>query len=303
MPKVLVVDDSEIDRVRVRRFLTQHRADLELIFAENGAIALDVIIAENPDAIVTDLQMPEMNGLELVQQVKVCCPLIPIILMTAEGSESIAAEALNLGAVSYVPKSTLKEHLPATVDRTLEISFRDREHSRLMHSLVSSETEFLIENDPDLIEMVTNFYQEMLRTVPLKDESERFRVATALKHALWHVWYFGNLEIDPSISDEDQFRTLVKERCEAVPYANRSLTVAAQISPAQAEFRITHEGAQLSLPSEKIELDEAPFLRGFTLICAIMDDIQSENEGMTMRLRKNAKELEELVTLDVPHSN
>ena len=77
MAKVLIVDDSPVDR-RLAGKLLERRADgsgasedtgLTVVYAENGRDALDAIARERPDAVVSDLQMPVLNGLDLVLQV------------------------------------------------------------------------------------------------------------------------------------------------------------------------------------------------------------------------------------------
>ena len=93
MTNILVVDDSATDR-RVAGGLLQRRAGWNIQFAVDGREALGLIADETPDVVLTDLQMPEMNGLELVEAMRQHHPLVPVILMTAQGSESIAAEAL-----------------------------------------------------------------------------------------------------------------------------------------------------------------------------------------------------------------
>ncbi len=67
------------------------------------------------DLVITDLMMPETNGLELVAAVRQLYPQVPVILMTAYGNESIAVEALERGAASYVPKSQQADRLSDTV--------------------------------------------------------------------------------------------------------------------------------------------------------------------------------------------
>ena len=69
MPNVLVVDDSAIDRTRAGRLLEKEQG-IQVAYAVDGRAALDEIQSRIPDLIVTDLQMPEMNGLELVERLK-----------------------------------------------------------------------------------------------------------------------------------------------------------------------------------------------------------------------------------------
>ena len=74
-----------------------------------------------PDVVVTDVQMPEMDGLEFVTAARDLHPDVPVILMTAHGSERCALEALERGAASYVPKSQLVDTLLASVMQVLSL--------------------------------------------------------------------------------------------------------------------------------------------------------------------------------------
>ena len=97
MPTVLVVDDTAVDR-RLAGGLLENVPDVEVCYAENGKDALFKISTQLPDLVVTDLQMPEVDGLELVTTINDKYPGIPVVLMTAHGSEIVAAQALANGA-------------------------------------------------------------------------------------------------------------------------------------------------------------------------------------------------------------
>src|SRR5437764_9766136 len=100
---VLIVDDSPVDRCLMAGLL-ETELSLRVRFAADGAEALALIEREPPGLILTDLQMKPMDGLELVGAVRARHPLVPVILITAYGSEEIAVQALRRGAASYVPK-------------------------------------------------------------------------------------------------------------------------------------------------------------------------------------------------------
>src|SRR5262245_11212815 len=117
-PTVLVVDDSSVDLHLTQKIIESH-LHWNVTTAGNGAEALGLIYRSPPSLVVTDLVMPEIDGLELVRTIKRDLPLIPVVLMTAYGSEEMALKALQIGAASYVPKKTLEQDLPDTLDRTL----------------------------------------------------------------------------------------------------------------------------------------------------------------------------------------
>lgn len=292
MANVLVVDDSLIDRTLAGRLLQQDPR-FAVSFAENGRTALEEVRTNSPDVIVCDLQMPEMNGLELVEAVREEFPSIPVVLMTNRGSEEIAAEALRRGAASYVPKVRLADNLRETVDRILKAAAADKMHSRLMHSLEQCDSRFRLRNDPELIEPLVNHLQELLRCVPLGDESERLRVGVAIRHALWIAHYHGNLEIPLNGNpNDDEFQTLATQRRSQAPYHERSLTVSIQISTQEIIVTIHHEGPGIDISQLPPQLETAAvdhsWLRGFVLIPSVMDDVRYDNAGRAICLLHKA---------------
>ena len=117
---VLIVDDSAIDR-RLAGALVK-KADFEPVFAADGREALAQIARQMPAILVTDLHMPNMNGLELTEAVRKAHPSLPVVLMTAHGSEEIAMLALRTGAASFVRKRRLADDLATTLHAILELS-------------------------------------------------------------------------------------------------------------------------------------------------------------------------------------
>ncbi|MEO8269877.1 MAG: response regulator, partial [Aureliella sp.] len=111
---ILVVDDSPTQALCMRRLL---QGCFDVMTVANGKLALAAIHEKVPDLVVTDLHMPEMDGLELVEALREEHPALPIVLTTSQGSEEIAWQALRRGASSYVPKRHLRKELLPTVAR------------------------------------------------------------------------------------------------------------------------------------------------------------------------------------------
>src|SRR5258708_1674282 len=120
MATVLIVDDSAVDQRRAEKLLIKD--GLTVVTANNGQEALAVMQKNLPDLVLTDMQMPQMDGLQLVEEIRGRFPSVPVVLMTAHGSEEIAVEALKKGAASYVPKRNLAEDLSETIDNVLAVA-------------------------------------------------------------------------------------------------------------------------------------------------------------------------------------
>ncbi|MEZ6065577.1 MAG: response regulator [Planctomycetaceae bacterium] len=294
MAELLIVDDSATDRKLVGRMLekqTGHR----IRYSEDGEAAMLAIRESRPDLVVSDLQMPRMNGLELVAAIRREWPSVPVILMTARGSEAIAAEALRVGATSYVPKSAIGAHFLDTVDQVLAGAQDERLHTRLMHSLVADECCFQLRNDPELIGPLVGHVHELLRCIRLEDQAERMRVSVAVRHALLIGYCHGNLEVplDVTMSDET-FEQFVIERERNAPWQDRSLTFQMSVSSSEAVFSVRHEGPPIDVTRLPANLDEraseASWLSGFVILPAIMDDVQFDTGKQGITLLKKACE-------------
>lgn len=136
MTRILIVDDSAIDRKLAGSQIEKH-TDWTIEYATNGLEGLEAIRRDQPDLVLTDMQMPEMDGLELCQAVRREFPGVSVILMTARGSEEIAMEALQAGAASYVPKRSLRLQLVETARRVLSARQDDRVQREVLRRMQS----------------------------------------------------------------------------------------------------------------------------------------------------------------------
>jgi CheY-like chemotaxis protein len=291
MPTVLVVDDSAIDR-RLAGGLLENRVACDVQFAGDGKEALQYMAQVAPDLVLTDLQMPEMNGLELLAAVKRDYPFVPVVLMTAQGSEDLAAEALRRGAASYVPKRRLAEDLPLTIQRVLLDSIADRAPAEVMHYLETCESRFDLESDPSLIKALVQHVQQLLRCLPLGDEMERLRVGVALEEALLNAYYHGNLEVGAARSEKDRLarEQLVQVRLSEPPYRDRRIHVTVRVSRNEAVFVVRDDGPGFDvsrLPAgTNLPDDERDSGRGVVLMRTIMDEVRYNAAGSEVTLVK-----------------
>ena len=296
MPHILVVDDSQVDRTLVGGLLMKAEG-VDVSFATNGADALDQIRKSRPDIVVTDLQMPEKDGLELVTAIRVHYSDIPVILMTAHGSETLAVEALEQGASSYVPKSQLGEKLVATVEEVFALARADRTYERLIGCLDCTLMQFSLENDADLTDPLVDFVQQIVAGMEICDPTGRYRVGVALKESLLNALYRGNLEI--SFEQMQQAREellagsgldlIEQRRCEA-PYKDRRIHVRISIGEDEAMFVIRDEGPGFDVanlpPPRELGALEPQRGRGLVLMRTFMDEVKFNERGNEVTMIK-----------------
>src|SRR5207244_13227320 len=119
--RILVVDDEQEITLVLRSGLTTHGFDVRV--AGEGQAALELFQAWTPDLVITDLSMPNMNGLKLCRRLREISP-VPIIILSVKGDEATKVEALDAGADDYVTKpfglGELLARVRATLRRSLE---------------------------------------------------------------------------------------------------------------------------------------------------------------------------------------
>lgn len=104
MKKVLIIDDDAVTRGLLFRVLKPHSSYFQVLTSNNGKDAVSVIRKERVDLIITDLQMPEMDGFELMAYLSKFHPEIPILVMTAFGGTDIQAKIEAIGPIKYFEK-------------------------------------------------------------------------------------------------------------------------------------------------------------------------------------------------------
>ncbi|MCA9010069.1 MAG: response regulator [Planctomycetaceae bacterium] len=289
MPTLLVVDDVATDRLRIAG-LAARWMNSTILQAADGATALSMIELHQPDIVLTDLHMPEMDGLQLVEAIRDQHPGIPVILMTADGSEELAALALQKGAASYVPKRNLIQHLERTLQQ-VHVTARDaRIQPEVMHQIKSTQTELILYNDRKLIRSTVGLLVNFLRCMPLGDETERIRTGIALEEALLNAYFHGNFDVKSVEGATPQtYDTIVASRAGEREYCLRRIFVRADVSRARASFTIRDEGKGF---------DPTPFLssqtplndrhRGLHLISTIMDEVAYNSVGNEVTMIRHA---------------
>jgi CheY-like chemotaxis protein len=99
----LVVDDSATMRQLIAMILRK-MGYVRISGAPNGRVALERLETDRPDIVLTDINMPEMNGLEFIEQARAKYPTLPIVILSSYGDDAIRDSGLQLGANGYLTK-------------------------------------------------------------------------------------------------------------------------------------------------------------------------------------------------------
>jgi DNA-binding NtrC family response regulator len=138
---ILLVDDD----ASLRRVLAHHlsEAGYQVLTAANGKEGLDVFTSQQVEMVITDIQMPELSGLELMRRISVISPDVVVLVITAYGSIETAVEAMKLGAYDYITKPFNREELLLTVSKGLQYTALVRENRSLKQFI---ESRFSLDN-------------------------------------------------------------------------------------------------------------------------------------------------------------
>jgi len=117
MPKILIVDDTEFSRGRMIKALGN--AGYSVIEAEDGAEAVRRYCSEQPDAVLMDVTMPEMDGVSALRQIRNVDPDARVVMLTRMGQEMVALEALQAGARDYLVKPFEPDRILETLTKVL----------------------------------------------------------------------------------------------------------------------------------------------------------------------------------------
>lgn len=138
---ILLADDDENVR-RVLEFQLKE-AGYTVLAARDGAEALEIFAENDPDCVISDLRMPKLSGLELLEKIKATNEEIPFIVITAFGEVETAVAAMKSGAFDYINKPFNRDEILLTLERALNFS-QTKNENRQLRELVDKE--FRLEN-------------------------------------------------------------------------------------------------------------------------------------------------------------
>lgn len=276
MNHLLIVDDNPEHRELACRLATQS-ASLYAEFASNGIEALEHLESATPLVVLTDLQMPEMDGLQLVRIMRHRYPTIPVVLMTAHGDEDIALEALVSGAADFISKHRLTLDLHHVLESVLGAVSGNHRHEELNRRLRYKRLSYSIESDERLIAPLVDQLQQSASELGLIDRSEGVRMARCLAEALRNAIVHGGAR-----DDARETERLVEALC---------VDVTAEFTNESASFVIRDYGPGFD-PNSIVDPRQAPQClldnagRGLTLIRLMMDEVSFNETGNEITLIK-----------------
>ena len=148
MNKVLVVDDDQDIRLLLERFLSKNKFTTET--AQDGESAIECLKEQSFDLVLCDFKLPDINGLELIQKIKILCPEAAIIVITGYSDVKVAVKAIKLGAYEYVTKPLYPDEILLIIQQAI----KSKSDSKTVPSEKPDKRSFIIGESPQSQEVL-----------------------------------------------------------------------------------------------------------------------------------------------------
>ena len=291
--KVLIAEDNST----ALNYLTAvvQKQGYAWIAAHDGAEALELFQQESPDVVITDIQMPRMDGISLLQAIREKNSDVVVIIITGEGSAESASRALHAGANNYLQKPVSDKQL-LQILRKYAVLISERDAGHEMDRMILERS--LIMQIDNRIEATTRTAQYLLTQTKVSfSEKERLDLILGLDELLSNAIEHGNLGITQQEKEEalykpDGLRLMHEQRLKDPDMASRVVTIEYHGARGKfCEWIIRDEGNGFSwqdVPNPLApETVYKPCGRGIFLSRMIFDHVEYRDRGNVVCVRKH----------------
>ena len=286
-PRVLVVDDQKVLRSLLSRYL--QREGFEPVEAGDGREALALYRTTNPAVVLSDVMMPEMDGLGMLKAIRALDPTAAVILMTGYGNEEVLLQALRGGAVNFFKKPFDFQEVLAVV--------RSVSRHRLSPDPAPFQSRYLVEENK-VFELLTSDVQVQpvinqiaLHLGSIADETQiihiRIGIEEMINNAVEHGHLGITLEEKHEALEKGVFGELVRRRLETDGNADKKIRVTSRLTRTELVLTIRDEGPGFdwrSLPALSPEALLRYNGRGILLTRIYFDEVLYNEKGNEVTL-------------------
>lgn len=293
---ILIVDDEEIIRNVLRRKLEQTTA-YRVFTADDGVVALEMFKEHPVDLVISDLLMKEMNGIELLRNLKAIEPGIPVIIITGYGTLDDAIEAIHLGAEDFIKKPFDINEVLETIDKTFRKMAEEADQREIIKFIAHEDVNLEVPNEFDLLNTVINYIFSHLRARWLVSDEDLHDVKVCLYEALTNAFEHGNLDISGETKTkylehgQQEWRDYLLQRMEDPDNKSKKIRVNLVISEEEMEVAIRDEGPGFDHRARTHNADPEELFRssgrGLLLIQSLMDGVAFNESGNEVRMKKH----------------
>jgi YesN/AraC family two-component response regulator len=242
--------------------------------------------------IVTDINMPEMDGVKLLKRLREKEYDLPVIVMTGDGNIQASIKVLRLGAFDFLLKPFQAKELLSIFDK-LEAVQEDQK--KQFHDLpfFTENIDISIRSQLKMVSSVGTFLQNRIRAFCKLYKINVRNIGLCLHEALINAIIHGNLQIPSSLKEESsvKFERLLHKREASPKYANKEVKIRCQITTEHLKFVIEDEGQ--GFKPQKLRYADPftmnPSGRGILLIKAFMDNVSWNETGNCITMIKDLR--------------
>jgi CheY-like chemotaxis protein/anti-sigma regulatory factor (Ser/Thr protein kinase) len=290
-PRVLVVDDQQALRTLLSRLL--EREGFEPLLAEDGEQAIELFKSQSPLLVVSDIMMPRMDGLSLLNEIKRIDRNATVILMTGQGNEDVLLKALRGGATNFFKKPFNVRELIEEIRKVVEFRLEAARSSLFSPHLVEEAKTFVLPHADSPYFPVIN--QITLQLPCIMPEGEILNLKIGIEEMITNAIEHGNLGISfeekNKAIQEGRLAELISERARVSDSLHRTVRISTRLSPSRFEVTVSDDGGGFdwrALPAVEPENLLAFNGRGIFLTKIYFDEVIYNERGteVTMRVLK-----------------
>ena len=289
--KILIVEDDQSSRIYLENLLELN--GYKFRSAVNGIEGLNYFEEYDPDIVITDIQMPIMDGLELLEAIRDKKSNTIVIITTAYGNENYAIQALHLGANNYIKKPVSgKELLPLLKKYKSVINSKfipDQLPGEMIYQKYKIEFETSYKQIPKIVDRL------LLESTCNFDTNERINIELGLVELITNAIEHGNLDITYDEKQEalndNMLDELFAERLAIPDYKNKKIIVEFLADKNGIEWTITDQGNGFEWNTLPDPTDSENILelngRGVFISKFLFDKVEYIGNGNIVKVRKN----------------
>jgi len=287
---VLVVDDQEALRALLARLL--EREGFDPVQAEDGAQAVELYKSDPPLVVVSDIMMPRMDGLTLLNEIRRIDRNATVILMTGQGNEDVLLKALRGGASNFFKKPFNVRELIDEIRKVVEFRLEAARSSLFSPLLVEETKRFVMPRADSPFFPIIN--QITLQLPCLMPQEDILNLKIGIEEVITNAIEHGNLGISfeekSKAIQEGRLAELIADKGRESNAAGRAVRITSCLSPEMFEITIRDDGSGFdwrTLPAVEPENLLAFNGRGIFLTKIYFDEVIYNDSGNEVTLRKH----------------
>ena len=293
---ILIADDEQIIRNVLKRKLEQSTS-YQVLTADDGVPALEIFKSQPVDLVISDLIMSQMNGIELLRNLKAHDPRVPVIIITGYGTLDDAIEAIKLGAEDFIKKPFDINEVIVTIDKTFRKLDEEADQRAIIKHIASEDVVLELPTDFDFLNKVINYVFSHLKARWQVGSENLHDVKVCLYEALYNAFEHGSLGISEDEKSryleigQQAYRDFLAQRVLDPHYRGRIITVRVSIDMERLKVSIKDQGNGFDAPQRASNFFDSEELfkssgRGLLLITSLMDEVSFNDSGNEISMSK-----------------